>query len=42
MKNETSPSRSEFWLGVIHLVCTQNVPKNEQFLSPDTHTIICI
>ena len=28
--------------GIIHLVRTQNVPKNEHFLSPDTHTYMCV
>ena len=29
-------------LGVIHLVRTQNFPKNQRFLPPDTHTFVCV
>ena len=28
------------WFGIIHLVRTQNFPKNEHFLPPDTHASI--
>ena len=31
-------SKLAFWWGIIHLVCTQNFPRNEYFLPPDTHT----
>ena len=28
--------------GVIHLVSTQNFPKNSNFLTPDTHTHLSV
>ena len=28
--------------GVIHLVRTQNFPKNQHFLPPDMHTYVCV
>ena len=31
-----------FYLGVVHLVRTQNFPKNQHFLPPDTHTYVCV
>ena len=27
--------------GIIHLIRTQNFPKNQHFLPPDTHTYVC-
>ena len=35
-------SSGEEELRVIHLVRTQNFPKNEHFLPPDTHTYLCV
>ena len=29
-------------VGIIHLVSTQNYPKNLDFLPPDRHTFVCI
>ena len=28
--------------GVIHLTRTQNFPKNQNLLSPDTHSYVCV
>ena len=30
------------WQGTIHLVSTENFPKNQHFLPSDTHTYVCI
>ena len=30
------------FLGIIHLVRTQNFPKNEHLLSPDTHMYVYV
>ena len=30
------------YLGIIHLVHTQDFPKNQYFLPPDTHTYRCV
>ena len=29
-------------IGIIHLVSTQNFPKNLHFATPDRHTYVCI
>ena len=31
-----------FSYGMTHLVCTQNIPKKQYFLPPDTHTYVCV
>ena len=34
--------RSAFQYGIIHLIHTQNFPKNEHLLLPDTQTYVCV
>ena len=29
-------------IGIIHLLLKQNLPKNQHFLPPDTHTYMCV
>ena len=33
---------SNVQLGITHLVCMQNFPKDQNFLPPDTHTYLCV
>ena len=33
---------TKFTFGVIHLVRTQNFPKNQEFLPPDMHMYVCV
>ena len=38
LKHERSAA---YFLEIIHLILTQDFPKNKHFLLPDTHTYVC-
>ena len=41
-RERTLNKHSETKQGIIHVLHTQNFPKKQHFLKPDTHTYLCV